>query len=251
MIALLLLMAIPQDTVRYDFTLRTTNVASTPESSRPLPTDSLGLTGTIFATLADTVGGRVVRLTIDSTRALWTSRMRLPQLNGLRYSATLPLGGGEASVRAMSTSAASLQGLPIIAALFPAVRPGVAINDRWIDTVNVAHLMAGARSDGVRVVSWFAVDRQGGALLLTGTFLGTAAAILDPSTSLLLQQRGGVRTVVQPGEPAAVVEVTDTTGVQVVLSGNSLHVTQVSTITLVQREFRPTPRPGVRRRVPR
>lgn len=250
MIALLFAVMVPQDTLHYDFTVRTTRTVQTTDAARPAVLDSLALTGTLTLVLNDTLGGRVAQIRVDSTQILSSPSTRVPQLTGSRYTAFLPANGDGAVVSPVGASSATVQGLPVISALFPTLRSGVAINDRWVDTADVEHTVAGIHAEGKRITAWLAVDRQRDALLLSGTFTGSTAALLEQSTSMLLNQHGTIRTVIQPGNPANVSAITDSADVLVTLSGTTLRISQVTSITLVHREFRPRPRSFLRPRVP-
>lgn len=250
MILLLLTLAVPQDTLHFDFTVQTARSVVSIDAG-PSPTyDSLSLAGKVSVVLSDTIGGRVAHARIDSAASDRRTPARMPRLGGSHYSVMLRHGVSPSPVTTDSTSLPAMQGVPVVAALFPNIRPGVAINDRWVDTTEVEHVVAGVRSRGTRVTSWFVVDRRGDALLVSGSFRGSATATLDPSNTITLTQHGTVRTVVRPGWPADVAEVTDSADVALTLSGTVLRIRQLTQITLVRRGFTPPSRPNLRRRVP-
>ncbi len=250
MILLLLVVAVPQDTLHFDFTVLTVRSAVSVDARRAPAFDSLSLAGRLTVVLSDTVGGRVAHATIDSAASDRQTTTRSPQLGGSRYSTVLWYGERPSPVTTVGTSLSAMQGLPVVAALFPTIQPGVAINDRWVDTTEVEHVVAGVRSRGTRVTSWFVIDRRNDALLVSGDFAGSATATLDPSNTITLTQHGTVRTVVRPGAPADVAEVTDSADVALTLSGTVLHIRQLTQITLVRRGFMAPGRPNLRRRVP-
>ncbi|HET9066495.1 MAG TPA: hypothetical protein VFN22_11810 [Gemmatimonadales bacterium] len=250
MMLLLLALVVPQDTLHFDFTVQTVRSVMPVGTGRPPVFDSLSVVGHLTVVLSDTVGGRVAHARIDSAGSSRQTVARVPQFGGNRYSVLLPQGRAPAPITTDETSLSAMHGLPVVAALFPAIRPRAAINDRWVDTTEVEHVVAGVRSRGTRITSWFVVDRRDDALLVSGTFAGSAAATLDPSNTITLAQRGSLRAVVRPGWPADVAEVTDSADVELMLSGTGLHVRQLTTVTLVRRNFRPSGRPTLRRRVP-
>jgi len=250
MILLLLALAVPQDTLHFDFTVQTVRSVVSVDAGRAPALDSLALAGRMTVVVSDTIGGRVAHARIDSAGPSQQTITRVPRFGGNRYTVILPQGAGPSPVTTEGTSLSAMHGLPVVAALFPALRPRAAINDRWVDTTEVDHVVAGVHSHGTRVTSWFVVDRQAEAFLISGSFAGSAAATIDPSNTIALTQRGSVRAVVRPGWPAEVAEVTDSADVQLTLSGTVLHVRQLTAITLVRRGYRPLGRPNLRRRVP-
>ncbi|MEO8478238.1 MAG: hypothetical protein ABI542_01300 [Gemmatimonadota bacterium] len=250
MILLLVAVAVPQDTLHFDFTVQTVRSVVSAEAGRPPAFDSLALAGRLTVVLSDTIGGRVAHVRIDSVASDRRTATRGPQLGGSRYSAVLRYGERPSTVTPVGSSLAAMQGLPVVAALFPTIQPGVAINDRWVDTTEVEHVVAGVRSHGTRVTSWFVIDRRDDALLVSGTFADYAAAILDPSNTITLTQHGTVHTVVRPGSPADVAEVTDSADVALTLSGTVLRIRQLTQIRLVRRGFIAPGGPTLRRRVP-
>lgn len=250
MILLCLSLLVPQDTLWFDFTVQTErSVVSVGGRSSPA-FDSLALAGRLRLVLSDTVGGRVAHIRIDSVTSDRPASATRPQLGGSRYTVVLGHAEGPPPVATDSSSLAAMQGVPVVAALFPSLRDGIAINDRWVDTAAVDHVVAGVRSHGTRITSWFALDRRGDALLVSGRFRGAATATVDPSNTISLKQHGSVRAVVRPGWPADVSEVTDSAEVVLTLSGTALHIQQLTLITIVRRGFIPAERPNLRRRVP-
>lgn len=251
MIAFLLLATLSaQDTLRFDFTVQTVRSIRPTSDGRAVAEDSLSVGGRLTVVLTDTVGGRVAHVRIDSAGPAQRRDRRPPQLTGTRYHLLLHPDGTQGAIETEGRSLDELQGLSVVAAMFPTVRSGIGIDGRWVDTTEVEHVVGGVRASGNRITQWHVLDRRDDRTLASGSFRGSSTAALDPSNTIAMTQLGTIRALVRAGWPAEVSQVVDTATVRMTLGGTTLTIAQHTVITVVRRGFRPIGAPNPRRRVP-
>lgn len=240
-----------QDTLPYRFTVVNRQSIESATIGQGSQHNLLRMDGTFIVIVRDTVGGSSVAVHFDSVRMHSSNPVMsgmLPRvLTGTKYH--FVIAGGKPTTAPMpdSITIGSVQVMPVVNALFPAIPLNATLGDCWSDTTVTDSLVAGKRMTGIRLTDWRVVDRRADTLSLDAKSSGSAAADIGDEGRIEMTTWGTSRLTILPGLPAYTITNSSNSTVSFWMGQLSTKISQQLKLSLSRRDLHT---PGPRKEVP-
>lgn len=213
MLAVMLMIAVAQAPVpptsphRYRLEVKTLRELDQSSIGGAKTTDGLTTSAMISVTLTDSAGGQLGRIMVDSmsldpTGAVVEDLQRHPTAaaDARGASVRVYIAGGKIQGVQLSDSTNPALGAIVqaVAVLFPGIRRGAKVGDRWADTSQVNNGSGPRRVTGQVIASWKVLATEGDALVLEGSSMSRTKTEDGSGQVMTLTGESKERVVIPP-----------------------------------------------------